>query len=302
MKTLVCALLILTLAIGTAASEGGVPPSFDDLLAGLGHPPDAEVVARLVAHPALDEGEPAVRLVERLRDGGGHVASRALYLLADQRSSQVRIAALAAIGRMGLRSVEGLDNVRGALRDREVAVRIAAHAAIGRVGESADMQGLLEVLSTGEPALRTAAHHALQALTGLRLGPQPARWKYWWAQVRERLPEQLEAALAHVQARQSPADVEEARTLIVRFAWCAEDRLERLVRTWLRSLDPRLRTEGYRIVAGARLGDLADDVAEALSRERDPGALAAGLEGARALGVATEGLDPLPSPAGGHPR
>jgi hypothetical protein len=148
-----------------------------------------------------------------------------------------------------------------------------------------------------------AAHRALSALTGLRLASDARLWSYWWKQTAKELPQRFEKAIKLLADGGDETDLADARRLFEQSAWFDVPALEDAAREWLASAEPRQRSEGFRLVTGARLAALADDVAKALRGEAEPEVIALGAECEVALGtrVAPPG-EPVPAASAPTPR
>ena len=118
----------------------------------------------------------------------------------------------------------------------------------------------------------------------------PQRWQDWWNETGRSMPQAVDRALNRVEEGGEAADVEGARACLSRCAWASIDVVAEAAHAWLHSSDPRLRTDGFRLAASARLGGLADDVASAFRFERHPDVWTAGLASAIALGAPTKGI------------
>ena len=264
---------------------------FETSLAGLGELPRLDAVEKLVRHPCVARPEWAQPLVEILGLHKSYASARGLLALADHPIPTVRAAALQTLTHVGLRvSAADVRPVRAALRDYDDDVRVAAVAALGVVGDDSDVPALIELLAHEDQRLQITAFRALQSLTGLRLPNDQRQWAYWRTHSSAQLTKRIDLAIQTIDQGGAEADVVDARLLLSGSAWFDARKIEDAVRAWLQSGDTRLRTEGYGLAASARLGSMADDVANALRIESDPDVLPQAVASAKALGVGTEGI------------
>ena len=281
---------------GAAPSAAAV--ELEALLVRLVDPLPPGLVQAAVRHP-LVVGDPgaAQSLVAHLTARRGAAALAGLRTLASHKSPEVRIAALGGVATLGLRGAGAAERARDGLRDFTPEVRLAAIAALGAVGEATDVPDLIELLQDEDKETQVAAHRALCALTGLRLASDARLWSYWWKQTAKELPQRFEKALKLLADGGDETDLADARRLFEQSAWFDVPALEDAAREWLTSAEPRLRSEGFRLVAGARLAALADDVARALPGEAEPEVLPFAVECAVALGLRAAGpADPASAP------
>ncbi|HEX6812597.1 MAG TPA: HEAT repeat domain-containing protein [Planctomycetota bacterium] len=295
---------ILHLAVGIALAGLGPAQSpapgpdaeaveFVALLKRLVPPLKQAVVQAAVHHPHVADMAAAQGLITHLTAHRGVVAVQGILGLASHDSPEVRTEALRAIATLALRVDGAADGARMALRDISDEVRLAAIATLGVVGEARDIPDLLELLSSEDKAPQVTAFRALRMLTRLRLANDVRAWTYWWKQTNQELGKSLDAAIQRLTDGGSEADLVDARNLLNQSTWFAPQKLEEAAREWLRSSARRLRSEAFRLVATARLGDLADDVAHALQLEVDPDAVRNGVECTAVLGISVDRMAEL---------
>jgi len=261
------------------------------LLLGLGDPPRLDLVNALVRDPRMAVAATARQVAENLASRGGYAVAQGLVDLARHRDASVRFAALRGIAEVELRRADQLIWIRAALRDQDPLVRTAACEAIGRVGDASDLPLLLEGLASDDERARGAAGGAIAKLTGLNLPTgEVLRWNEWWTGAKSWIPAQLDRAIERIDAGGERADLRDARALLGQYAWFDVEKVQGAVAIWLRTLDARHRTEGYRVAAACRLGDLADDVRRAALDEDEPGVVAVALRACMKLGVASDGM------------
>jgi hypothetical protein len=258
---------------------------------------DPELVQAAVRHPHVADSAVAQGLIAHLIAQGGVVAVQGVLVLSSHDSPDVRAAALGAVATLGLRVAGAADRARDALLDARVEVKLAAITALGVVGEAGDMAELLALASSEDERPHATAFHALRTLTGMQLDDDAQAWTHWWSQSSRELGMRLDRALQLVTDGAGEADLVEARRLLEQSAWFNARKLANAARKWLRSAEPRLRREGFRLVAKARLGDLADEVARVLRKEVAPDVVEYGVECAVVLGIPVDSLAALqPSP------
>jgi hypothetical protein len=279
-RPLLAAALLATLALALArapasAAEGTPDAAVEAELRSLERPPPAASVVRIVRRDAVARDRvTALRVVGVLWHSGGRGAAVGLGMLARHADAEVRATALRGVARLGLRIGTQLDGLREATLDREGAVRDAALAAIGRVGDGDDVEGLLAWTETEDLSVRHVAFRALATLSGQRIARDPRRWRDWWADASAAGPARIEWALGEIE--RPDGDVGSARAALARHGWQRLPVVLEACRGWLRSPDPRLREEGYRLAGALRMADLADEVSSAFRYEADPDAWRAG--------------------------
>jgi HEAT repeat protein len=294
-------------AVAAAKAEAEAA-EFEALLAHLIAPLQPELVRAALRHPRVADAGAARELLMHLTVHGGAAAVEGLAALAGHKETEVRVAALNGIAALGFRSAEGTVAVRTALWDSEAEVRHAAAAALGTVGEADDVASLIEMLKSEEEGVPGDALGALLSLTRVRNGRDLQTWSYWWSLARKDLEESLAASIRVLAAGGTDVEVADARCLLQGSAWVAPRKLEDAAREWLRADEPRLRCEAYRLIADARLADLADDAVRQLRTEMDPETEKAGRQCLVVMGFlpavvgpALEGQPaPAPLPGGGR--
>jgi hypothetical protein len=269
-----------------AASDGAI----DAWVASLGCPTPEDALGGLPAHPRSLGAADALRVVRALRDAGGVHASVALRELATHRDDAVRVAAIEAAGEIGLRSKGTTVAVRVGLSAREPGVRAASLRAIARLGDARDVPGLMATLCDEDPAVRAPALAALRGITGVRLSDCARTWDRWWILSRKVVRDRLDVALDALE--RAPGDAACEVSAVARYAWVDLPGVENEMRVWLRSPDSARRAAAARVVALARLGDVACDVESVLRYTDDPALFDVAHESALALGISTTGILP----------
>lgn len=271
---------------------------FEALLATLVAPLDPALVGAAVRHARVRDAEAAHGLIVHLSVHRGPGALEGFVVLTGHGDQAVRVAALRAIATVGLRSTDALEAVRGRVRDFDTEVHKAAIAALGVVGQADDVPQLVELLAADEDATRAAAFRALRALTGVRIANDESAWTYWWGHARKELARRVDDGIARLVAGGDEFQLAEARRLLEQSAWSATRRFEETVREWLLGAEPRLRAEGFRLAAAARLAEVADDVLRALDDESEPAVQQVGRECAWALAILAPQQPDAAPPAG----
>ena len=235
-----------------------------------------------------------LHLVGVLRTRRGYTSVRALGTLADHTDPRVREAVLYAIADLGLRVADAMYDVRAARTDESPSVRAAAYAALGAVGDAADVPALLDDLASSDKEIVRGATDALRGITGATLRSSERLWRQWWKDTQSDAPARLAKAWDVIERGGDATDVADARVVVDRMAWLDLAEAARRVGTWLDSSDAGARSEGYRLAAKLRLGDLSETVRLALRFESDADARRIGRESAAALGVADgSAVDPV---------
>jgi hypothetical protein len=278
-------------AAETAAAAASAPATVESWSKGLGSPAREDALSGLPAFPRMLDAADALAAVKALTEAGGYGAAEALRPFLTHRETAVRVAALRATGVVGIRLRPLVADLRQALEDREPAVRVAAWGALGRVGDGHDVPGLLDALESDDLETRSVALRSLHSITGVRLTASVVRWDRWWRLSTSTAPTRLYAALTGIASGMS-ADVATDRETVARYAWADVDSVEDAARAWLRSSDPRLRTEGSRTTAALRLGSLAHDVRSIARYTSDPAVFTAAREAAEAIGLSLAGIKP----------
>lgn len=198
MRAECCALaLLLSGCLGGAggrarleAARAGLPRALHEV----GELGDPRVPAGRAASPRIDEALDALRpwaakggLATRLAavEGLRRLAERTPGLVRgryqdlfdrplEDPAPEVRWRAAWAIGRLGL----ARPGLLRALNDPSPRVAERAAWATGRAGDPGAVPALIEALG-GEPLVAVSAEAALNALTGQRLGRDPAAWRAW---------------------------------------------------------------------------------------------------------------------------
>jgi len=258
----------------------------------------ALVLAVCADTPARAEGEstqtsPQSELAEvcALRVQGGHLAVHRLLVLLRQGGPEVRLAAIDALGRVGLRSEGAASAVRRALETTNLAERRTALRVLGRLGDSRDLEALLGAIHEDDAGLRATAVQGLRDLTGRRLPVSPTRCALWWRSSAKGLRQAVQAALEAVPAAESERHVQAAVETLVRDGWVDLVAVTEAARAWLRDSDHGLRAAGFQVAAALRLADLASAVESALPFVSEVDA-EQGAAAARALGVDLDLLPP----------
>lgn len=78
-------------------------------------------------------------------------------------------------GREGVQEMLALLSRSESVRQRQILM-----AALGRIGEKEAVQPLIELLRSGDPAIRSSAASALSAITQAYLGESHEAWAEWW--------------------------------------------------------------------------------------------------------------------------
>ncbi|MHC5010870.1 MAG: hypothetical protein ACYTG6_07975 [Planctomycetota bacterium] len=226
--------------------------------------PAAPEEARVAMREAVSAGPDAlVALARALGVAGGRAAADTLSELLLHRDEGVRVAALQAATRVGLRSRRLRDRALLSLDMRSRAETRAALEALGALGDGRDMQRLLDAAAEGESADRRAAFRALRALTGAKAPYDVKRWQYLWRSMDERARAEVPRALDTIAARPGDAPAASHRAVVRRLGWAVLPLVSRMMKEWLRDADPRLQRHACGIAADLRLADLAFEVEQA---------------------------------------
>jgi hypothetical protein len=228
-----------------------VPTLIDEL----GRPARLAAVRSLVRR-AMREGEPSPGLLaETLGHAGGHAALDGLLLLLDHHEVDVRVAALEAVERVGLRGARVarlIYRIAAECRGRE---RVAAVTTLGAVGDGRDVELLLMLAKAEDPDLRQSAFRALRELTGLRIPPVHARWAWQWRVLQRRASEVVPDGLAELDEHPDDPDAQQTLLDVGRYAWIELPLVDEYVRTWFQSPDQTKRCMACWLTAELRLAD-----------------------------------------------
>lgn len=162
---------------------------------------DPAALARL---PALLSESPAA-LAAPIVDGlAGQPSAEATRLLADLlgRTPGLDVLLLLRLAERGplLAEASGLHgSVRRYLRERDPVVVGAAAQACGRLGDEEAIGELVALLGHEDGRVRASAIDALQRLTGLAYGADPARWLRWYREEERWWEREAESLLIHVE-------------------------------------------------------------------------------------------------------
>jgi hypothetical protein len=281
----------LLLAAATATLLACPAPSF-----GGGEPPQSELptpatraaVARLMERSQHGDVAEALRLVDALRRAGGHEAVGALVALAARPEPELQAKALLALSALGLRTEKSAEVARRGARSKVASVRDAGIEALGRIGDGRDVAALLEGMASGDGEVRAVSYRAIRELSGLWMKASPTRWVLWWSKAKTTAKDSARKAAREVEdaVEGEREDAETHLGLVVRNGWVDVAASRDLARTWIHSADRRLRSAGFRLAAGLRLGDLAGAVETALPFAQNGEDRFAALDAARVLGVA----------------
>lgn len=229
-----------------------------------------------------DKGD-ALRGVTALRMRGGLDATEVLLRVARRGDREARVAALEALGHVGIRTERVLSLLRSRAADAlRVPQRAAALEALGRIGGGRDVPILLDGLRAKRGYVRTVAFKALSRLSGEPLPASPTRVAQWWKrhdkQHRKPLYEALDSMRAAV--REGREKVVKANSeMILRSGWLDLGAVQEAVEGWLATDVHALRNVGFEVVAALRLGDYANAVqleaARSGARARCPAAASA---------------------------
>jgi len=274
-------LLLCVLLGGTpafAAEEPPVPVQAAPIRLAAPAQPDAVADALEAAHNG--DSAQAVSVAQALGVAGGYAAADGLRVLVKDREAKVRVAALRAVTRVGLRSEKLAALVHGVLAtsDRSKEERLAAIAAIGAIGDGGDMEILLKLASTETDvvAIRSAAFRAMAEISGAKLPYVHARWSYWWRKQSERRTALLEKAVAALDDDPEGENVDIYADVIETNAWFDLPYAEAAIARWLGADKRALRRIACRLAGTLRLADLTDRIASlARNRGRTPTATAA---------------------------
>jgi HEAT repeat protein len=278
--------------VDDAAPRAG-ESAYEALLDRLGEPPRADVVNLLVHDARVADPATALALAVELAQRPGYAVEPGLLVLARHGDVAVRAAALRGVAEVALRSEDAAIGVRAAIRDGNADVRTAAFQALGRIGDASDLPLLLDALGSDDERTRSAALRAITTLTGINPSFTDAtRWSEWWTQACAALPQRLAAAIRTIDAGGEKADLRDARAFLSQYAWVDVERVKDAVSVWVRAVDPRHRSEGYRAAARCRLGDLAEEIGRAARDEVDPDVTATAWRSAKLLGIAPDGVAP----------
>ena len=222
----------------------------------------------------------------------GVEAARALLERVDDRDPGVRLEALRAVARLGLRTDALADALQEILADprRQRVERLAALEALGAVGDGRDMASLLAITGSDAepPETRAEAFRAMGAITGLRLPFTHARWSYWWRQKAAPEAVRMATALAGLQEDPRGAEVASLEAAIGSGGWADVVGVRTALDRWLRGSDRRLIPIACRLAAQLRLADL-EPALLAASRGLQPEDIRIALAAAMgALGVVVE--------------
>ena len=253
----------LCLILGLAPAAAGDAPR--QKAPDLGVPARLEAVQDALRNSRDASREKMVLLASALGASGGHAAATGLTQLLGDRDDAVRLEALKATSRVGLR-VEGLAlKVRAALSTphASAAQKLAAIEALGHVGGGYDFTSLLALASADTPSaeIRRASFRALAALSNAKLPLVHARWSYWWKTQRKRGPTLLSGALKALEADSNSALASRQEALVASHAWLDLARVEQSLGEWLRGSRPGLQATACRLASSLRLADLAPAIA-----------------------------------------
>jgi len=279
-------LLLVGLAIGGVSLSTALAGEEPELsfVERLGVPARPSAVRDLVAEVLDQAPDECRRAASALSRAGGSAAADGLRRLLGHSEISVRISALDAAARLGIR-LRGLTlQVRSCLESWNEGERCAALRALGVVGDGSDVPALLEALTLESAESRLAACEALRALGGPHLRPTPARWTHWW-RAEQRTVAKVKAS---VEALLADPEASCNRESILRDGWTVLPMIEAALTEWFDQGTVSQKLLALRIVGRYRLADFADAVRwehRAGSAELAPEARGA----AAALGIHLDG-------------
>jgi hypothetical protein len=246
------------------------------LLERIGSPADPRAVKDALREADRRE-QPPVLLAQVLGYAGGAAALDGLSQLVRARDETVRITALDAAVRVGLRGERVREAAVEFARDRRGPEQLAAITALGVVGDGRDLDFLLALAEGPDARVRREAFRALGRLTGARIPYEVARWAWHCRVLGRRADARLETALLRIDESPESGDVEALLGDIARDAWLDLPRIRRFVHEWSTSTTEPRRRFACRLVGALRLADEADTirsvrlfaVGEALQTEAD---------------------------------
>jgi hypothetical protein len=293
--------LVLLAAAGAPARavESRVPTEARALAQFLGSPARPDRAWRAWEHVRSREVELAVRLADALGIAGGHGALGPLGELLRDRDPRVRLAATAAVGRVGLRSEDVAERLRDVLRWREDDELLGAVEALGRLGDGRDVEPLIDLMAAEDRRVGLAAYAALAQLSGRSIPPVPSRWSYWWRTARLRSQAQVRDAVTAIEEEpEGPfADLHVAR--LREAAWVELPGVRALLREWITGSNDALQSHAIGLALDLALAELGPRIERLREMERDGTPLA--LQADEALVRLGLRLPPLPEPTPAEP-
>lgn len=235
------------------------------------------------------EDEPAE--VRSLRARSGLAATRGLCRLIRQGDDPIRLAALKALGEIGVRSPGVGDTLREAMDEgRAIEEETAAVVGLGLLGGPEHMPLLIDLLKGPDESLRGVAHLALKKLTGERMRQDYGEWFRWWRKAARAKPAAVRHAILQLPGAEGRKR-ENLRDVLARDGWIDVEFLEDTVDEWLSDGDRVLRASAFHVVSALRLGGVTSAVESALPHLSTVDG-EAGLRAVRALGLSGERLAP----------
>ena len=161
--------------------------------------------AALAQIPALiSESPPGLgsSIVEGLAQLGSTQATRVLAALLGRTSGldPLLLARLAERGRLRTGGDEAVfEPVRRYLRQRDPNLVSAAARACGQLGDDGAVETLVGLMEHSEDRVRAATFDALQRISGLAFGPDPARWMGWYHAEMRWWDEEAESMLVNIE-------------------------------------------------------------------------------------------------------
>jgi HEAT repeat protein len=102
-----------------------------------------------------------------------------LELIREWEKPRVRIAAVTALGRLGISRESVCKPLRELLENKEPHMRREAALALGRLEDIESVAKLIELLEDEHGGVRGNAHWALKRISGLRFPLKHTRWELW---------------------------------------------------------------------------------------------------------------------------
>lgn len=178
---------------------------------------DAAALAHL---PALFSESPpglASPIVEALASVDSQAATRTLASLLGRSPGidPLLLARLADRGPLRTGDDESVfDAVRRYLRQRDPALAAGAACASGRLEDDGAVEGLVVLIEGPDQRVRASAFEALERISGLSLGDDPARWTSWYNAEMRWWEEEADALLVRIERGHGLEFVRAAREVL----------------------------------------------------------------------------------------
>jgi hypothetical protein len=252
--------------------------------------PVSEAQAAEAANYAREGSDAAIAVAEALGEAGGFAAAETVAdLLSGTRDRSVRLAALRAAGRIGLRTPTLARRVREALESaRSDEERRAVAEALGRVGDGADVPALLDLARSEDVGVRSAAFRSLRELSGKAAPDIAVRWTAWWRDLSARVEVDVRRAIDGLESDPDGPEAEIYRGVLRQHGWASVGILRDATRRWFGSASADLRADACRLAAVHRLADCAGAAERVYDLAMDPALRADAATALAVLGVVPE--------------